>query len=372
MQSLAVSGYLAADVLYALRGIRGRREWRFRYELLTSANVFVRELANVLGGSVDHDLDAEVKRTAKFTVEEDGLITYGSQRVKPYVGIKMPDGGYAEWPQGVFLLTTPTKGVDISGVVLRNIDAYDQTMVLQEDTVAARYYVSSGYNVVTAVNEVLAGTVGINSYSITANAATMPSAVEWDPGTSKYQIINDLLALINYKSLWFDGNGTARSSIYTKPSDGTSEFTYQTDVDSVILPDSEQTLDYYKVPNRWVLIVSNPDQTLLRSEIINTNPASPTSTVSRGRTITKVVNDTTATTQGVLDSKADLMREDDSNIFEEVVFKTGLMPFHESGDIYTFNHTDLGVNYKYAESKWSFELVQGAEMGHTARRTVAV
>lgn len=372
MQSLAVGGYNAADVLYALRGIRGRREWRFRYELLTASNSLIRQLDNVAAGSVEHDFLAEIKRTAKFTIEERGDINFISERVKPYAGIRMPDGGYAEWPLGVFLMTTPTKKADISGTLTREIDAYDQTVVLQDDTVTNRYYVGAAQNVVNAVIELLSNTPGIVSWNIPPSSATTSAAREWEPGTTKYAIISDLLGSINYNSLWFDGNGVARSSSYVTPADRPTEFTYATDDVSVILPDADQTIDFYKVPNHWVLIVSNPDLPPMRAEIVNDNPASPTSTVSRGRTITRVVTEDDVPTQALLNVKAERYRDEDGNVFENVVFKTGLMPFHENSDIYMVDHGQLVVNAKYNETKWGFDLAQGAEMTHDVRRTVTV
>jgi len=372
VQSLAVNGYTAADVLYALRGIRGRREWRFRYELLSSANVLVRQLTNVAAGHVEQDFLAEIKRTAKFTIQDRGDINFLTQRIKPWAGIKMSDGGYAEWPLGVFLMTTPTRKADISGVVTRDIDAYDATMVLQEDTVSGRYYVGNNQNIIAAVIEVLTNTPGIVSWNIPANAAVTTTAIEWEPGTTKYQIIADLLGRVNYTSLWFDGNGVARAIPYVIPSSRTSEFEYATDVRSVILPDIEQTLDLYRVPNRWVLIVSNPETTPLRAEITNTDPSSPTSTVNRGRTITRVITDEDVPTQGLLNAKAERYREEDGNIFESVEFATGLMPFHDSNDVYDLVHDDLAITGKWNETKWAFDLLQGAGMTHSIRRTVSV
>ena len=100
MQSLvtASSVYAEADVLRALRGIRARRQWRFRYELLTKDNIRVRDLDNVVGGSVAHEYLAEIKRTAKFVIVDDGTINFLTHRIRPWAGIQMPDGGDAEWP----------------------------------------------------------------------------------------------------------------------------------------------------------------------------------------------------------------------------------------------------------------------------------
>jgi hypothetical protein len=360
------------EVLRALRGIDGHREWKFRYELLTSSGIKIRELDNVLGGTIANDFTAEIKRTAKFTILDDGSINYLSQRIRPWAGIMMPDGTFMEWPMGVFLLTSPKRSVDISGTVVRDVEAYDQTMVLIDDVVTARYYVGPNVEYTAAISELLANTQGIIGYSIVSSTTRTVAALEWEPGTSKSQIINDLLAAINYEGLWFDSNGTARAAPYVSPADREAEFTYQTDDVSTILPDAEVDVDYYKVPNRWVLIVSNPDQPPLRAEIVNNDPFSPTSTINRGRVVTRVIPDATAPNQGVLNDIAQRYRDEDGQLFETVAFKSGLMPIHENGDVFDFAYFDLNVAGRFLELSWSVELIQGSEMTHTLRRTISV
>ena len=165
------------EVLRALRGIDGHREWKFRYELLTSGGVRIRDLDNVLGGSVANDYTAEIKRTAKFLIEDDNSINYLSQRIRPWAGIAMPDGTFMEWPMGVFLLTSPKRSVDIAGVVVRDVEAYDQQMVLIDDVVTARYYVGPNVEYTAAVSELLANTPGISGYSIVSSTTRTPLVV---------------------------------------------------------------------------------------------------------------------------------------------------------------------------------------------------
>jgi hypothetical protein len=373
MQTLTrTSEYTRDKVLRALRGLDGHRDWRFRYELLSAKNEHIRWMSSVLGGSVKNDIDQQIKRTATFLIRETGQVNYLNQRIRPWAGIQMPDGNYMEWPLGVFLLTTPKRNVDLSGTVTRDVQAYDQMMVLLDDLVPGRYFVGANVEYTAAVNELLSGTLGITSFSVVSSNTRTPSALEWEPGTSKAQIIADLLAAINYNSLWFDGEGSARAEPYVAPELAEAEFTYETDDLSVILPDAEVDVDYFKVPNRWVLIVSSPDQPPLRAEIINDSPFSPTSTVNRGRTITRVITDEIAPNQAVLNSIAARYRDEDGQLFETITFKTGIMPFHENGDVFDFAYFDLLLAGRFMEMSWSLDLEQGSEMEHTARRTISV
>ena len=81
--------YTATEIQKALYS--PDRLFRFRYELLDKENERKGELDNVLDASVSYDSEAEIKRTARFTLAEKDNIDYPSDRIKPYAIYKMPD-----------------------------------------------------------------------------------------------------------------------------------------------------------------------------------------------------------------------------------------------------------------------------------------
>lgn len=366
MQPIANNGYTAEEVLAALRA--PTRTWSFRYELLDSDNKLIEELSNVLSASVEQNALAEIKRTAKFRIKAEGNIDYLSDRIKPYVRLGMPDGGHVEWPQGVFLLSSPTRQTTATGSVIREIDAYDQLLVLQDDKVTDRYTVNEGASYVDAINTLLSGF----DKNVAPKSDTLPAARDWAPGTSKLAIINELLGAINYESLFFDADGVAIARQYRSPQSRASEFEYVTDSKSIVFQEASEELDIYSVANRWVLVVSEPDQTPLVSTYTNDNPASPTSTVNRGRTIVDFRESENASNQATLDAKAERLAFNASQIYQAVEFETGLTPFHETNDVYRLNFSDLNINSKYSEHKWSMELTSGARVKHRARRVINI
>src|SRR5690606_17652178 len=131
-----------------------------------------------------------------------------------------------------------------------------------------------------------------------------------------------------YEPLSFDENGIAIVKPYVSPADRPSEYTYADDEFSVLHPEMEQTLDLFNIPNRWVLVVSDPDWPFVKSTYTNTNPASPTSTVRRQRTITVYDDQQLAADQQTLDDKAARMAFESSQVYEEIELTTALMPFH--------------------------------------------
>ncbi|HHY95075.1 MAG TPA: hypothetical protein GX513_08715 [Firmicutes bacterium] len=368
MQPLAVCGYTAEQVKQALHA--ASRVLSFRYELLDSQGRKKADLAGVLGGRIEYNSLAEIKRTATFTLEDSAEVNYLSDRIKPWVRLRMPDGGWAEWPQGVFLLTTPPRRVSRAGVVTREVQAYDLLQVLVDDKLADRYTVSVGTNYIAAVKAVLDG-AGLTRQNLTPTDKTLPADRDWPPGTKKLSIVNDLLGSINYKSLWIDENGTAVAEPYRSPAERAPEYTYRDDEASVIFPEVGQSLDLFGVPNKWVLVVSQPDRTVLTSTYTNNNPDSPTSTVSRGRAIVDY-REVDAADQASLDAMAARIAFEASQVYEQVEFETAIMPFHSDSDVIELHYTKLGIAHKYSEVAWGFDLKAGARMYHRVRRVITV
>lgn len=226
-----------------------------------------------------------------------------------------------------------------------------------------------GVKYTDVVSDVLGSSVQKN---ITVSSSTLPEIKEWKPGTEKLTIINDLLGAINYESLSFDENGLAVVQPYVTPSDRSPEYTYQDDELSIMYPEVMQELDLFSIANRWVLVVSDPDRGSLTSIYTNTDPASPTSTVRRGRVIVDFREEQDASDQLTLDAKAARLAFEASQIYEAIEFSTGIMPIHSGNDVYSIIYDPLAINSKYSEHTWSMNLSSGASMTHRARRVVTV
>jgi hypothetical protein len=362
----------ATEVLAALQGVAGTRRFSFRYELLDSANATVDDaLSGVLAGEVSMNWLADIKRTARFNILETGAINYLSDRIRPHVRLHVPPFGaldYVEWPQGVFLLSTPLRHIDKYGRITRDVSAYDQLQVYTDDLLTTRYTVAAAENVVAAVTTLLGGVAA----SIAPSTATLVAAKEYDPGTSKLKIINDLLGMINYESLSFDEDGVAVVQPYTAPSVRTEEYVYATDQSGLMVPEADQELDLFSVPNQWTLVVSEPDQPAIVSTYTNNDPGSPTSTVRRDRIISDFRIEVEAVDQATLDAKVERLAFEASQVYEALEFGTGIMPIHSGNDVYRIAYDPLAINNKYAEQTWTMPLKSGSTMAHRARRVVTV
>lgn len=373
MQPLDPKGvYTDAQVIAALSGANGTRTMRYRYDRLDSLNTFIESITQVVvGAKVSNNALADIKRTASFTVLDRTAINWLRDRVRPWAVLAMPNGGTVEWPLGTFLLSTPERVVSEAGVVMREVKAYDQLLVLQQDKVTDRLAVAAGTAYTTAIASVVSGVGGIVA-NIVPSALTLPVALEWEPGTTKLRVLNDLLDALNYESAWFDEYGTLICRPYQSPTVRPSTYTYSDQAASVRTGEATQGLDLFEIPNKWVATVSEADRVVLSSTYTNVSPTSPTSTVNRGRTIVEVLTEQDAADQATLDAKVARAAFEASQIYESVKFDTVVMPMHSNADVVTLNVPDLGVSAKYSEQSWEMELQTGGRMSHQVRRVVSV
>src|SRR5690606_718090 len=138
------------------------------------------------------------------------------------------------------------------------------------------------------------------------------------------------------------------------------------------IPGPAHTLDLASVPNRWVRVVSHPGRAAIVSEYSNDNPASPTSTVRRGRTLTDFATVDDAADQDNLDALVERIAQEGSQVYESIDWSSSIMPFHSGNDVYRLRHSALSVDDVFIEESWSLQLRAGTEMRHTARRIVGV
>lgn len=361
--------YTPAQVIDALSGKYGTRVMTYRFDRLSELNTFIEPLDYVVSATVSNNALADIKRTAKFKILDRTALNYLKDRVKPWATLAMPDGGKVEWPLGVFLLATPERVLTAAGQLARDVEAYDQLLVLNQDKVTDRYTIAAGTAYTTAVATIAFGLAA----SIVPSALTMPTAMEWEPGTTKLRILNDLLAAINYESAWFNEAGVLICRPYISPSDRATEYDYTVDATkSVLTGDVGQTLDLFDVPNKWVLVKSEADQAPITGTYTNTSPTSPTSTVSRGRTIVDFRSETDAADQATIDAKAARAGFEASQVYENIKFQTLAMPLHSNADVLNIVIPGLAVAAKYSEHTWDLPLEPGAKMAHTVRRVVSV
>lgn len=276
-----------------------------------------------------------------------------------------------EFPLGIFIISAPSKTLS-KMKIHREVECFDTSLVLLEDKFDNRYRIIKDTNYITAITQII-GSAGIWKINIPYIDAKIKTDREFEIGTSKLEAVNYLLQEINYTSIWVDELGNFTANPYILPNDRIVEYSYKTDDMSIIVPDSSiEEMDLFSVPNKWVVVATNPETEPLVSRFINDNGGSPTSTINRRRTIVDFREVDNIASQEILDEYIRRIAYESSNVYGKFIFDTALMPHHSYMDSLYCEHSILGIQNKYIETSWEMELKAGGKMSHSARRVIRI
>lgn len=363
MYSLETENYSAKEVLKALRT---HRTVSYRYELLDKND---RPIGDVTAsGSISFDSASAIKRVASLSVKEEKEVDYLSDRIKPYMRLKVA-GKMLEFPLGVFLMSSPSRRAD-AVTISKKVECYDKTQILSDDKFDTRHLIRAGENYINAAASIIAS-AGITNYRLDACTLTLRTDIEFALGTSKLSAINQLLKAINYNELWADSYGCIRATQYQPPEGKKIDIYYVPGKESIVIPGGEELLDTFQAPNKIVRYLENAESECLKAIVTNSDPASKLSTVSRGRVIvdTAPVND--IADQATLEAYTQRVAAE-KKIYQQVVFQSAVMPHHEFLDCLYLKNKELGVTGKFIETAWSINMSVGSTMTHTCRKAVSI
>lgn len=353
-----------ADTLKFLK--QNGRTVSFRYELLDKNDVYKKDLTTVTRCVVRYSSLTQLKVSAEISMREDNEVNYLTDRIKPICVISKGNRSI-EFPLGIFLLSSPNRDIK-NTLITRDMHLFSKLYIYKGDTVDNRYSLPKGTNVIAEVKRLL------NTHKINIPDSDYVTSTnrEWEIGTSKLDIINDLLDTANYTSLRVDVEGYFISDPYILPSEREIEIEYVDDKESVLSPNMVEELDLFNVPNKFIGFTNNPDSEPLRSVYVNDNPNSITSTVSTGIVKTaEPIEVLDAISQEVLDERVKRAAYNASQVYSHIDFTTAIMPIHDYMNTIYVKHKDV-LQGKYIETSWEIECKAGALMKHRARRVVVI
>ncbi len=363
MYSLESNGYSDAEMREILK--QDRSVW-YEFDLLDKDEMPLGKITAT--GSIDCNTEVAIQRVASLHIVEERDIDFLSERVRPSMCVQTPNG-VARFPLGVFLMSSPSRRAS-SGTIGREIDCYDKCQILADDKFTSRYRVAANTAYVAAISDILTS-AGITDARITASAKETAADLEFNMGTSKLEAVNSLLQAINYNNIYANASGKLVAEPYIEPISRSVDCSYVTDKKSITMPNAEEELDVFNAPNKIVRYLETADRSVLISEVTNTDPYSKLSTVSRGRTIVDIAAVNDIADQATLDAYT-LRIATEKKIYQKVIFRSAVMPNHESNDcIYVINK-DLDVAGKYVETAWNIEMVCGGAMTHSCRKAVSI
>lgn len=308
-------------------------------------------------------------------------IDYNRDRIKSYYAVKMPvrgddDSFWVETSVGVFAFTSPLSRLEETDIIT-TVQAFDLSWILRNDKVTStRYTIASGIEYIAAVATVAQSSgFDTSTWSLqpTNPTKTLPAAREWKIGTTKLEIINDLLTAVNYRRFRFDNNGNGVAEPNILPENRSIEFTLITDENSIISPGLESDLNLDEIPNEVVLSTTVPDRaTLISAKAENLKISSPTSKPRRNNRIVPFTDIVDAVDQTTLNNLAIRVLAEKSQAFRNLVFKISKVPFFDDMDCISVIVSDLDLNEKVIVMEFVLPFLETEKMDVKAQSAVSV
>lgn len=277
------------------------RQENWHIDLLNLKDTSLGRLDGITDGSFTFNVNAVIRGGGSIEYQGEP-IDWLQHRIQPWYSMTAA-GQTIEWPIGVFIPASPTTQYG-STRQTGSVELYDKTHILDQDRVDKTFIAEEGAIVTSLIRSIIVG-AGETRVALTDSTATLRKAMAFPAGTSKLQIVNDLLASINFFSIWCDGYGAFRADPYDTPGARLTQYGFVDDLKGIYVPDFSHTKDAFNVPNKVLCIAQGDGETpALTSLATNTDPGNPYSHPSRGRWIVRFEESVEATDQGTLDDIA--------------------------------------------------------------------
>ena len=295
----------------------------------------IKLLDTVKSCSITRDAEAETLGSASFDISE----SVGERYIRVYL-VTIQNGIKEKYPLGTFLVQTPSSSFNgkTKDVVM---DAYTPLLELKENQPPLGYTVLKNEDIMSI------------AYRLTRDSARAP-VVETesktklfydfvaDPNDTWLSFLTDLIANAKYN---FDLDEMGR--ILFSPRQDTASlqpvWTFDDGNSSILYPDMSMDHDLYGIPNVVEVIYSSGSNSYY-AKVINDDPNSPTSTVSRGREIVYRVTDPDVIgdpTQNQIQEYAERLLRELSSLEYTVTYTHGYCPVRV-GDCVRLNYERAG------------------------------
>lgn len=295
----------------------------------------IKLLDTVKSCSITRDAEAETLGSASFDISE----SVGERYIRVYL-VTIQNGIKEKYPLGTFLVQTPSSSFNgkTKDVVM---DAYTPLLELKENRPPLGYTVLKNEDIMSI------------AYRLTRDSARAP-VVETesktklfydfvaDPNDTWLSFLTDLIANAKYN---FDLDEMGR--ILFSPRQDTASlqpvWTFDDGNSSILYPDMSMDHDLYGIPNVVEVIYSSGSNSYY-AKVINDDPNSPTSIVSRGREIVYRVTDPDVIgdpTQNQIQEYAERLLRELSSLEYTVTYTHGYCPVRV-GDCVRLNYERAG------------------------------
>lgn len=237
----------------------------------------------MLSGSVEMRTDRRIKMRFTGRLRNPSVIRPFSDYLAPWLKIEYTDGSVIDEQLGLYSL--PPFSSDSTYLnTIGDFEALDLGWNLSENTFGNYYTVQAGANVVSTVISILAAE-GFTRYSIPASSKTFPKTRTYHITRDKWNICNAMLRSIAYYHMWVDRHGIITSMPYIDYDKAEPAKVLFSGKGSDLVGSIRKEPLEDSIYNKVRVIGERPKtNTPIIQTLINSNPNSPTSTVSLGRT----------------------------------------------------------------------------------------
>lgn len=318
------------------------------------------KLDNVKKSTINRDAEAETLGSATIEVTE----SVGECYIRIYL-ITIQNGIRERHPLGTYLVQTPSSS--FNGKV-RNVsmDAYTPLMELKENPPPLGYSIAKDTNIMDIAKQLShenarAPIVGASCQEKLYSDFVSNTDDTW------LSFLSDLIANAKYT---FDLDELGR--ILFSPKQDTASlqpvWTFNDDNSSILYPDITMEHDLYGIPN-VVEVAFSQDSNVYYARVVNDDPDSPISTVSRGREITHRVTSPSFSgipTNNEVEEYARKLLSELSTLEYTVSYTHGYCPVR-LGDCVRLNYTRAGItNVKAKVISQSIDCSSGCKVTEKA------
>lgn len=267
---------------------------------------------------------------------------------------------------GVFRPQSVEKVTDAG--TLYNVTGYDKSVLAKNDCITERLALAQGTYYMDHITSLLISAGIAQVIADDAAAVLQTDRDDWEIGTSKLKIANQLLSEISFRSVTMDQNGMALLKRYEAPNAGNIQHVYREGQASIISRQTTIKSNLLEIPNIWIATVSNPDlESPLYYKYVNDNPLSTTSTVYTGQNKVKTLSFDNIATQEDLENAVKKQAFQDMQGIETIEFSTAIVADHGANDVVALDLKQFSGIVE--ETAWEIDFDAGT-MTHTGKKAV--
>lgn len=251
--------------------LAGPRRPRWRYTLLDRQERPLGRLDGASNGRFSSTYQALLGAELSLTIDERGQnIDWLASRLQVDYDPGIP--GVNPWPLGRFVFDTPEDSYG-PGRSWHDVTLLSKLAALDRSRVLSRYTLQEGVPVVPAVADLIRG-AGETALSVVDSTKVLENPLTFEVGTTRVEVVNELLKGIGYEQLAVDAAGQFRvQPIRTAE---TPAYEFAPGPYAIHMPEYKARRDIGGVRNIWVVYgQGTEDDPPLQGIAYNRDPASP-------------------------------------------------------------------------------------------------